>query len=73
MLEKRGRLAPGWHADITLFDPRTVADKATFDSPRSFPAGIPYVMVNGELVVEQGDHTGAAPGQVLYHQSGGRG
>jgi len=73
MLEKRGRLAPGGHADITIFDPDTVADKATFESPRSFPEGIPYVIVNGELVVEQGNHTGARPGRVLYHQSGGRG
>jgi N-acyl-D-amino-acid deacylase len=73
MLENRGRLVPGWHADITVFDPGTVADKATFDSPRSFPEGIPHVIVNGELVVKHGEHTGAAPGQVLYHQSGGMG
>ena len=64
-LEQRGRIRPGWCADLTIFDPGTVADRATFENPREFPAGIPYVIVNGRLVVEQGSHTGNRPGKVL--------
>ena len=64
-LEQRGRIRPGWYADLTIFDPGTVADQATFENPREFPAGIPYVIVNGRLVVEQGSHTGSRPGKVL--------
>jgi len=61
----RGRLAVGMAADLTLFDPDTVRDVATFEDPLRFPEGIPYVVVNGVLVKDQGQHTGALPGQVL--------
>jgi len=65
-LKDRGLLAPGMAADITLFDPKTVVDKATYEDPLEYPEGIPYVIVNGVVVINNGHHTGAKPGQVLY-------
>jgi N-acyl-D-aspartate/D-glutamate deacylase len=65
-LERRGELREGWHADLTVFDPSTVADRATFDAPRAFPAGIVHVFVNGRQVIDRGEHTGDRPGTVLY-------
>lgn len=65
-LTDRGLLRPGMAADITIFDPQTVRDKATFDKPLRYPVGIPYVIVNGEVVINLGQHTGAKPGRVLY-------
>ena len=65
-LTDRGLLRPGMAADITIFDPETVTDKATFDNPLQYAVGIPYVIVNGSVVIDQGKHTGALPGRVLY-------
>ena len=65
-LEKRGLLKPGWRADLTIFDPQTVADRATFEQPREYPAGIAYVLVNGAMVVDRTGHTGKRPGKVLF-------
>ena len=65
-LKDRGLLAPGMAADITIFDPNTVIDKATFEHPSQYPEGIPYVIVNGVIVIDKGQHTGAKPGRVLY-------
>lgn len=65
-LADRGLLRPGMAADITVFDPKTVADKATFANPLQYPVGIPYVIVNGVVVINNGEHTGAKPGRVLY-------
>jgi len=65
-LEDRGLLRPGMAADITIFDPKTVSDKATFENPLQYPVGIPFVIVNGTVVIDQGQHTGARPGRVLY-------
>jgi len=65
-LEDRGLLRPGMAADITIFDSATVSDRATFASPMQYPAGVPYVIVNGTVVIDQGQHTGARPGHVLY-------
>jgi N-acyl-D-amino-acid deacylase len=65
-LNDRGMLRPGLAADVTIFDPKTVADKATFEHPLQYPVGIPYVIVNGIVVIDQGKHTGALPGHVLY-------
>ena len=62
----RGLLRPGMAADLTLFDPKTVADRATYADPMQYPAGIPYVILNGAVVIDQGQHTGAKPGRVLY-------
>jgi N-acyl-D-amino-acid deacylase len=61
----RGLLRKGYKADITIFDPDTVKDNATFTDPKRYPTGIPNVMVNGILVVDKGKHTGALPGKVL--------
>ena len=65
-LTDRGLLRPGMAADIAIFDPEQVSDKATFEDPSQYPAGIAYVVVNGTVVIDQGKHTGALPGRVLY-------
>jgi len=65
-LADRGLLRPGMAADITIFDPKTVSDKATFENPLQYPVGIPYVVVNGVVVIDRGQHSGAKPGRVLY-------
>ncbi len=64
-LKDRGILREGAWADIVLLDPERVADKATYDEPEKYPEGIPYVLVNGELVVDQGAFTGKLPGRTL--------
>lgn len=64
-LADRGRIAVGAMADITVFDPATVKDQATFQQPHQYPAGIPWVIVNGVPVVENGAFTSRRPGQVL--------
>jgi N-acyl-D-amino-acid deacylase len=64
-LTDRGVLRSGAIADITVFNPTTVADRATFIEPRRYPSGIAHVIVNGEIVINDGDHTGALPGRVL--------
>jgi len=61
----RGRIAPGYVADITVFDPETVIDRATFDDPHQYPVGIPHVFVAGVAVVRDGSVTGERPGMVL--------
>jgi N-acyl-D-amino-acid deacylase len=61
----RGRIAPGLVADLTVFDPETVIDRATFENPHQYPVGISYVFVGGVAVVRDGDVTGARPGVVL--------
>ncbi len=58
----RGMLAEGAWADITVFDPVNVIDRATFDDPKQYPAGIDCVLVNGQIVVDRGAYTGALPG-----------
>lgn len=61
----RGRIEPGLVADITVFDPETVIDRATFENPHQYPVGIRYVFVNGVLVAREGEVTGARPGAIL--------
>ena len=61
----RGLLKEGWKADITIFDPRTVRDEATFENPHQYATGIEYVIVNGRVVLDEGEHTGAKPGRVI--------
>ena len=63
--KNRGLLKEGYKADITIFDPLTVKDRATFSEPQRYPAGIPYVIVNGTVVIENSEHTGALPGKAL--------
>ena len=64
-LADRGVICEGAWADLVLFDPQTVADRATFTDPHQYPVGIPCVIVSGVVVIDQGQHTGALPGQVL--------
>jgi N-acyl-D-aspartate/D-glutamate deacylase len=66
-LRDRGLLRDGAIADITVFDPARVRSNATYDEPRRYPDGIEHVIVNGQLVVENGGHTGARPGRALHH------
>jgi len=66
-LSDRGHIREGYAADLVLFDPNEVADRATFDEPRQRAAGIPYVLVNGVPVIDQGRPTGALPGHSLRH------
>ena len=64
-LSDRGLVAPGKMADLVIFDPNTVIDKATFENPHVFPVGIDWVIVNGVPVVEEGVQNDALPGRVL--------
>jgi N-acyl-D-amino-acid deacylase len=64
-LTDRGYIRAGQAADIVVFDPSTIADRATFENPAQAPVGIEHVIVNGELTVENGDQTGARAGRVL--------
>ncbi len=64
-IRDRGVLRDGAYADLVVFDPATVRSNATYDDPRRYPTGIEHVVVNGQLVVDAGRHTGALPGRVL--------
>lgn len=64
-LRDRGTLREGAWADIVVFDPQSVEDRATFDSPHQYPVGVKHVLVNGQPVVRDGEVTGAKPGRVL--------
>jgi len=61
----RGRIAEGAIADVTVFDPATVIDRATFEQPHQYPVGIPHVFVGGVAVVRDGEVSGMRPGQIL--------
>jgi N-acyl-D-amino-acid deacylase len=64
-LEERGRIADGLVADLVIFDPATVIDRSTFEDPHHYPEGIPYVIVNGVVTVDDGDFLDLRPGRVL--------
>lgn len=64
-LTDRGRLAPGMAADVAVFNPATVGETNSFEKPKSYATGVPYVLVNGVIVVDNGKHTGAKPGKAL--------
>ena len=64
-LERRGRLTPGYYADVVVFDPSTIQDHATFDRPHQYASGVQHVFVNGAQVLKNGEHTDARPGRVL--------
>ena len=65
-LKDRGQLREGYWGDIVIFDPDRVADTATYDNPKQYPKGIDYVLVNGAVVIDNGHHTGARSGKVVY-------
>ena len=64
-MKDRGLVKEGLVADLVVFDPETVIDNATWEDPHQYPDGIPYVLVNGVAIVDEGKHTGARPGKVL--------
>ena len=64
-LADRGQVREGFVADIAVFDPARIAETNSFENPKSYAIGIPYVLVNGTLVIDDGEHTGARPGRVL--------
>ena len=65
-LDGRGFLRDGMFADVVVFDPQTIADRATFEKPHQFAVGMKHVFVNGTQVLKDGEHTGAKPGRALY-------
>jgi N-acyl-D-amino-acid deacylase len=64
-LTERGRLQSGAFADVVVLDPATIQDHATYEDPQQYSTGIVHVWVNGEQVLEDGEHTGALPGRVV--------
>ena len=64
-LNKRGELKPGYYADVVVFDPAKVNDKATYDNPHQYATGMMDVFVNGIAVLQNGAHTGASPGRFI--------
>lgn len=65
-LAGRGAIREGGWADVVVFDAATIEDLATYEAPTQSPRGIDYVLVNGQIVIDHGRHTGARPGRVLY-------
>ena len=65
-LDHRGFLQPGMFADVVVFDPQTIADRATFENPHQLAVGVQDVFVNGVQVLKGGEHTGAKPGKALW-------
>lgn len=64
-IQKRGSLTEGNYADVVLFDPATIIDKATFEDPHQYSEGVKHVFVNGTQVLKDGEHTGETPGRVV--------
>ncbi len=65
-IRDRGSLKPGYFADVVIFDPSKVRDRATFEFPHQYSEGVSDVLVNGVAVLRDGEHTNATPGQVVY-------
>jgi dihydroorotase/N-acyl-D-amino-acid deacylase len=65
-LHDRGLIKESMFADIVIFDPQTVADRATYEQPHQLSVGIRDVFVNGVAVVRNGEHTGAKPGRIVW-------
>jgi N-acyl-D-amino-acid deacylase len=64
-IKGRGILKEGFFADIVIFDPETIKDRATFEDPHQYPDGIEYVIINGQIVAEHGTIVGTRPGRIL--------
>ena len=69
-LAERGEIKPGYWADLVLFDPAVVVDMATYDEPKTPPAGIQLVVVNGKIALRDGEHSGVGAGQMLRYRGG---
>jgi N-acyl-D-amino-acid deacylase len=67
-IKDRGVLKKGGYADIAVWNPETIKDKGSQIEPRQYPEGIHYVIVNGELVIKDGIHTGALSGKILTRE-----
>jgi len=67
-LKERGRLQQGFAADIVVFDPRTIRDRATYTEPHQYSEGIEYVLVNGRVAIEKGQFNGTLAGQPVPHR-----
>lgn len=65
-LDRRGFIKEGYFADVVVFDPTTIADKATYEAPHQYAVGMKHVFVNGVQVLKDGEHTGAKPGRALW-------
>ncbi len=65
-LDRRGELREGFYADVVVFDPKTIADRATYEKPHQYAVGVRHVFVNGVAVLKDGEHTGATPGRALW-------
>ena len=65
-LDHRGFLKEGMFADVVVFDPAKIADRATYEKPHQYAVGVTDVFVNGVQVIKDGDHTGATPGRALW-------
>jgi N-acyl-D-amino-acid deacylase len=65
-LDHRGLLHEGYFADVVVFNPKTISDKATYDKPHQYAVGVKHVFVNGVRVLKDGEHTGATPGRALW-------
>ncbi|EPR65514.1 amidohydrolase family protein [Cyclobacterium qasimii] len=64
-IQKRGAIKEGFYADLAIFDPKKIQDHATYDNPMQYSTGMVHVIVNGTQVLNNGEHTGALPGQVV--------
>ena len=64
-IKERGKLEPGFFADVVVFDPKTIADKSTYEQPHQYAVGVKHVWVNGGQVLKDGEHTGQKPGRVI--------
>jgi N-acyl-D-amino-acid deacylase len=65
-LDHRGFLKEGMFADVVVFDPATITDRATFEQPQQYAVGMKHVFVNGVQVLKDGEHTGATSGRALW-------
>jgi N-acyl-D-amino-acid deacylase len=65
-LDHRGFIKEGMFADVVVFDPATISDRATFEKPHQYAVGMKHVFVNGVQVLKEGEHTGAKPGRALW-------
>jgi N-acyl-D-amino-acid deacylase len=65
-LDRRGSLQEGYFADVVVFDPKTIQDHATFEKPHQYSTGVNYVLVNGQLVLNEGQHSGVRSGRALW-------